>query len=312
MGNLQRNFINIDNLSIKKQLKFHICNIILLNDERLVISSYNQGLAICKQNFNKEEDFDIIISETKDSSNLFLLSNNKLIAYLNTFFIIEILPNNNYKIIFEKNFSLEIRKVIEISNNKIILLFSNYLCVASYNNINYHFQIELMINTGFFGIDNKFSCFITEEKNEKYLIHGNYNKIIFYSINDFQIIKNRELPKNYILHGLFFLLNKQYLIYLISNFKKEKEIIFLDIKTNEIKEKIQFVSQLISAHLILNDNSFLLSYIKNNNTHFKIYNNKKFHKEKNIKIKEIFKCILYSKINKRLICLSDNFLYYLE
>ena len=65
MGNFQSNNINIDNLSIKKQLKINVSNIILLKDERLAISSYNQGMVICKQYFNKEEDSDIIIPETK-------------------------------------------------------------------------------------------------------------------------------------------------------------------------------------------------------------------------------------------------------
>ena len=48
MGNFQSNNINIDNLSIKKQLKINVYNIILLKDERLAISSYNQGMVICK------------------------------------------------------------------------------------------------------------------------------------------------------------------------------------------------------------------------------------------------------------------------
>ena len=50
MGIFQSNNINIDNLTIKKQLKINVSNIILLNDERLAISSYNQGMVISRRN----------------------------------------------------------------------------------------------------------------------------------------------------------------------------------------------------------------------------------------------------------------------
>ena len=311
MGIFQSNNINIDNLTIKKQLKINVSNIILLNDERLAISSYNQGMVICECNFNKEEDSDIKIPETKNSSNLFLLSDGKIISYLNQFFLIEILSNNSYKIIYEKNFNLEIKKIVELSNKKIVMLFNDYIFISTLDGNN-NFQIELMINTMQVLIDNYYFCSITEANEYNILIHGYYNKIIFYSLIDFQQKKYKELPNNYILNGLFFIINKNNLVYYIQNYKKEKEIIFMDIKTNEIKEKIVFIGQLLSAHLILDENSFLLSYIKNDNSYFRIYSNHKFHKEKNLKIKEIFKCILYSKKAKRIISLSDNFLFYLE
>ena len=311
MGIFQSNNINIDNLSIKKQLKINVCNIILLNDERLAISSYNQGMVICKYNFNKEEDSDIIIPETKNASNLFLLSDGKIISYLNQFFLIKLFSNNSYEIIYEKDFYLEIKTIIELSNKKIIMLFNDYISISTLDKNN-NFQIELMINTMQVLIDNNYFCSITEAKEEKILIHGYYNKIVFYSLIDFQQKKYKELPNNFILNGLFFVINQNILVYYIQNSKKEKEIIFMDIKNNIIKEKIIFICQIISAHLILNENSFLLSYIKNNNSYFRIYSNNKFHKEKNLKIKEIFKCILYSKKAKRIISLSDNFLFYLE
>ena len=311
MGNFQSNNINIDNLSIKKQLKINVYNIILLKDERLAISSYNQGMVICKQYFNKEEDSDIIIPETKNSSNLFLLSDGKLIAYLNEFFLIEILSNNCYKIIYKKSFNSEIKRIIELSNKKIVMLFNDYISISTLDKKN-NFQIELIINTMQELIENYYFCSVTEANEENFLIHGYYNKIVFYSLIFFQQKKYKELPNNYILNGLFFVINKNILVYYILNYKKEKEIIFMDIKTCEIKEKIIFNSQILSAYLLLNESSFLLSYIKNNNSYFRIYSNNKFHKEKNLKIKEIFKCILYSKKAKRIISLSDNFLFYLE
>ena len=99
--------------------------------------------------------------------------------------MIEILSNNCYKIIYEQSFNSEIKRIKELSNKKIVMLFNNYISISTLDKKN-NFQIELMINTMHKLIDNYYFSSVTEANEDNFLIHGYYNKIVFYSLIFFQ------------------------------------------------------------------------------------------------------------------------------
>jgi len=81
--------------------------------------------------------------------------------------LIEILSNNCYKIIYEQSFNSEIKRIKELSNKKIVMLFNNYISISTLDKKN-NFQIELKINTMHKLIDNYYFSSVTEANEDNF------------------------------------------------------------------------------------------------------------------------------------------------